>query len=474
MKKLLSLMLAMLLTASVCAVSVHGIATPLTGGNSQSSAALIPSFGVDYVSSLDTAGEVDWFKFKTIDTDAYYDIRFENYSLGTGWNSSWSPNVHLFDANMKPIDWGANGTVEFNKKLEKNTTYFIKIYMGSNATESTGNYQITVSYKTDQIPDVKEQAYEISLNTKRIDSLDGWGDIDWFKFKAPVTGEYSINFTGHDLADGWNDVHSSNICLYDDYMKEIGRSWGKTSTIKANLEASQYYFIEIRMGSQSTTSIGNYDFTVECKAVLPQKQLKNIAIVQQPSKTTYKVGESLNTAGMVVRAAYDDGSTSDLTDYDVSGYNAYQTGTQTITVCATVNGITKTATFTVIVRDSTVSVALSSISLDSKPTKTSYTAGESFDASGISVRAKYSDGTSRIVETYTISDVDTSTAGIKTVTVTYTEDGVTQTCNFTVTVKQKIDFGKILSTLEKVLKALQAPAIQLLNLFLSIIKIIFG
>lgn len=80
MKKLLSLMLAMLLTASVCAVSVHAAPTPLAAGNSKSSASLIPSYDVDYLSSLSYAKEEDWFKFQTVSNSAYPNTKVQGYS----------------------------------------------------------------------------------------------------------------------------------------------------------------------------------------------------------------------------------------------------------------------------------------------------------------------------------------------------------------------------------------------------------
>ncbi|HHW01150.1 MAG TPA: hypothetical protein GXX36_16565 [Clostridiaceae bacterium] len=53
------------------------------------------------------------------------------------------------------------------------------------------------------------------------------------------------------------------------------------------------------------------------------------------------------------------------------------------------------------------------------PVKTEYIVGEVFDARGMSVTAKYSDGSSEIVTDYTISGFDSATPGEKTITVTY-------------------------------------------------------
>lgn len=76
-------------------------------------------------------------------------------------------------------------------------------------------------------------------------------------------------------------------------------------------------------------------------------------------------------------------------------------------------------------------VAVSSISIQSKPTKTVYTVGEAFNSSGLSVKVTMSDGTSKTLTSgFTVSEPDMTTAGTKTVTVTY--EGKTATFNITV------------------------------------------
>ena len=82
--------------------------------------------------------------------------------------------------------------------------------------------------------------------------------------------------------------------------------------------------------------------------------------------------------------------------------------------------------------NSTPVVTLSSIAVTTQPTKTVYTVGDTFDATGLVVTATYSDGTTAPVTDYTLSTVDMSTAGTKTVTVTY--EGKTAT--FEITVKE--------------------------------------
>jgi hypothetical protein len=71
--------------------------------------------------------------------------------------------------------------------------------------------------------------------------------------------------------------------------------------------------------------------------------LQSIEITSPPAKTVYTYGEELNLSGLVVTGTYSDGTTKTeyVSEYYVSGYNAYGEGTQTLTV--NING--RTATF---------------------------------------------------------------------------------------------------------------------------------
>ena len=84
---------------------------------------------------------------------------------------------------------------------------------------------------------------------------------------------------------------------------------------------------------------------------------------------------------------------------------------------------------------STPTKTLSSISV-TPPTKIAYTVGEAFDATGMVVTATYSDATTADVTASVTTDFATqvSSAGNKTVTVSYTEDSVTATGSFAITV----------------------------------------
>mgnify|MGYP004613569961 CR=1 FL=1 len=76
--------------------------------------------------------------------------------------------------------------------------------------------------------------------------------------------------------------------------------------------------------------------------------------------------------------------------------------------------------------NSAVTKTLTSIAVTTPPTKTTYTAGDNFDSAGMVVTATYSDSSTSVVPA-TVTDGTALTAGKTSVTISYTEGGVTKT-----------------------------------------------
>lgn len=168
--------------------------------------------------------------------------------------------------------------------------------------------------------------------------------------------------------------------------------------------------------------------------------LDNIQVTP-PAKVEYQVGEAFEEAGMEVTAYYTDGTKKELKagQYHVSGFDSAVTGTRTITVSYTEEGVEKTAQFTVTIIEKTQqSAVLERLEL-TKPAKVEYQVGEEFQSSGMKVVLCYSDGSRRELSPgeYQISGFDSSSAGNKTVTVSYTEKGVRKEAAFVVTIYEK-------------------------------------
>lgn len=69
-------------------------------------------------------------------------------------------------------------------------------------------------------------------------------------------------------------------------------------------------------------------FLVACK-----NELKAVGIeVTPPTKTTYYVGEQLDTAGLIVKIKFEDESSEVISDYELSGFDSSKVGSLTINV----------------------------------------------------------------------------------------------------------------------------------------------
>lgn len=161
-------------------------------------------------------------------------------------------------------------------------------------------------------------------------------------------------------------------------------------------------------------------------------KLASIAITTPPAKTTYTAGETFDPAGMVVEATYSNGAKAVATGYSYTPSTALTDGTTAVTIQYTEGGVTKTAEQAI-----TVVHRLESIAITTQPSKTVYEYGDSFASAGMVVTATYSDGATANVTGYTTSPSTMSKVGEQTVTVSYTERGVTKTTTLSVTVERK-------------------------------------
>ncbi len=147
--------------------------------------------------------------------------------------------------------------------------------------------------------------------------------------------------------------------------------------------------------------------------------VSGIEVKTMPAKIEYPKGDVFDTTGLSILVKYTDGTSETKTSgFEVSGFDSFSVGEKTITVTYK----THTATFKVTVYD------LSGIRITSFPSKVYYKIGESFDPSGLTVAEVRQDGTEKEITDYDISGFDSSTAGSKTITVSYntTTNGVSK------------------------------------------------
>ena len=149
--------------------------------------------------------------------------------------------------------------------------------------------------------------------------------------------------------------------------------------------------------------------------------LVSIAVSTPPTKVIYKAGEYFDPSGMVVTATFDNGTTKNVSGYTYSPTRTLQQGDSVITISYTKKGITKTTTQNITV------VYLTSIAITNPPTYTSYYDDEIFNTAGMEVTAYYSDSTSAVITTYSVSPSGALPYGTTSVTISYSEGGITKT-----------------------------------------------
>ena len=177
--------------------------------------------------------------------------------------------------------------------------------------------------------------------------------------------------------------------------------------------------------AKTITMTGTYEgVSGTFNVVINPVELVSVAVKTMPNKTKYYVGDTFDQTGLTLTATYNNGKTETITNgITCTGFSSAAAGSKTIT--ASYGG--KSTTFNVDIE----AVKLVSIAVKTNPTKMSYYQGDALDSTGLTLTATYNNGKTETVTTgFTCSALDSSTAGQKTITVTY--QGLTTT--FTVTV----------------------------------------
>ena len=167
------------------------------------------------------------------------------------------------------------------------------------------------------------------------------------------------------------------------------------------------------------------------------KTLSSISVYTSPTKTSYAAGEYFDPTGLVITRTYSD-SSSDT--YAYSGHTSEFTFSPTTSTSLTTSNTSVTITYggkscNQSITVNAAAVTLSSIAVNTAPTKTTYTVGEYFDPTGLVITRTYSNSFS---DTYTYSghtseftfDPSTSTAlttSNTSVTITYGGKSCSQT-----------------------------------------------
>ena len=329
-----------------------------------------------------------------------------------GKTTTFTVNVNEFYVKSIEIASAPTKTAYFVGDTLDTTGLKIKVFYNSGASKvfdtgftctpttlnTAGTQTITVSYKDATISVPKTATFDVTVQNVTLSGIAVASKPSKVNYFVGDT----LNTTGLKLTATYNNGTTQTI------------TGGFTCTPTA-LSTAGAQTVTVNYGGKTAT------FTVNVQDVT----LSGIAIASNPTKTSYYVGDTLDTTGLKLTATYNNGTTQTITGGFTCTPTALSTaGAQTVTV--SYGG--KTATFTVNVQD----VTLSGIAIASNPTKTRYYVGDTLDTTGLKLTATYSNGTTQtITGGFTCTPTALSTAGAQTVTVNYGG----KTATFTVSVE---------------------------------------
>lgn len=159
---------------------------------------------------------------------------------------------------------------------------------------------------------------------------------------------------------------------------------------------------------------------IDCEDGAPAANLTKIEVSGTPTKKTYFDGEAFDPTGLVVTGTYDDGTQKEITEGIgwVKDPEILKLGTTSVDVIASVGKIVSNV-YTV--EGITVKEKVALIGIEAtKGTPDDFWKGDKFNKNGITVTALWSDESeSDVTEQCQFTEPDMTTAGKKTVTVTY-------------------------------------------------------
>ncbi len=225
----------------------------------------------------------------------------------------------------------------------------------------------------------------------------------------------------------------------------------------SHIGTTYYYCIVTNTNKGKTSSSVSATIAVKVEDI----SVNSISVEALPTKTKYMLGDTLDTAGLLVHVKFNNGSSNVLSE----GFGIYPTklnnlGTQTIEI--SYQG--KNCSFTVNV--SKADEVIDGIGVLTKPTKTEYTLGESLNPAGLSIRVYTNNGHRDVTTDLICSPTELTKAGTQTITVTYGE----RTCTFSVKVKaEEKPVGLSVSTMPSKLEYTVGDSLDTAGLVLKLV-----
>mgnify|MGYP004501572349 CR=1 FL=1 len=329
------------------------------------------------------------------------------------------------------------------KKIFKNNGFTIEnneayIKVGDNGFMYVSYEDVNIY---SQLSAIKNAQYGVSYeNIYQYDDLGGVISIPMKNIsKAYLATEFDKKTTGTEY------LTQVAVTAKEAYTCKVYVNPNGTSKDKKDLQQ-----IQLKVGESETFDAGyhtieflnpikitgeNFVVVLEIQGI----QTDKITLLLETKVSDYTTNN--NAARLWDNVTIESGKCFVATEDDVKNNQWTDTSNTNFTINGVkVKGDTTIKAFTTSKLDSAV---IEGIEISTPPTKTEYLVGENFDKSGMIVKAKYSDGTSKIITDYTINDGTSLKEGQKSVTLEYEGKTTTQT----ITVKSNISEEKTVKSI---------------------------
>ena len=408
-----------------------------------------------------TNGEI-----KIIKASGIAEIKELTEEMVSGFDSS-KENTAL-PLTVSYTENGITKTTTYNVSVEDqvtairiNKTPKTKYKYNENLDVSTGQLEITKGSGTTTIP--------ITSNMVTGYDKTKLGDQELTVTYGGKTQKYTVNvkdyvtgisITPNAITGTYNDeieklINDNDISYTVTYAKAGTKSpvtltesmvtgYNKTSLTNQNLT--------VTYTDQDTNSYTNGKTFTTNLSVKLENEISKVTITK-PTKTEYNHGDQIDLTGGKITLTYTDTTTKEepitsvtITEKDggalnmnptISEYGKDNKVSKTLTLKYTANnGIIGTTSYPI-----TITNTIQSVAIETLPTKVKYNVKETLDTTGGKLKITRATGTTEIIDITKemISGFDSSKENTKLpLTISYTENGITKTTTFTVSVEDPI------------------------------------
>lgn len=296
-----------------------------------------------------------------------------------------SENVYIF-ADAAECSFGINVIPKEIQTIEISTLPDKITYVQGQEFDSTG-LVLTAKYNNGDEEDITADytCSELDTNSIGLQNIDVSYEGQTTQLSVEVVAKQPTSISvsqmpnNTSVIEGTNDIDTTGMKLLVKYNDDSER------IIEGgfNIVGFEPYAI----GTQ-TLKVNYCGLETTMDITVKEKTLTELKIIEPAEKLEFVEGEELITSGLVIYGYYDNDDVDEITDYEISGYNA-TVGINTVTV--SYQGLS--VSYNVDVKEK----QLTGIEITSLPTKTEYVEGEALDLTGLQVTAVYDNGEQIII-----------------------------------------------------------------------------